>query len=140
MPGLPIQPTDPKFLPIVIFLTGNSGIGKSTLANVLASTTVHHVILDHYIISLPSWSKSEKCINIHKKYSNVSYQIDLISKEIDDTCADEFANEIIDRECPNDKPVILVEGYTASLPRIRESMINKFKNRKYVIWSLNRVH
>ena len=138
MPGPPILPSDPKFSPVVIFLAGASGIGKSTLANVLISSNVHHFDLDNLVFTISSWSKSTKCISIRSKYHHRAHlQIDKISKEIDQNCADEFVNDLLDQNSFT-TPVLLVEGYTASLPRIHNALIDKFRERRYNIWSLDR--
>ncbi len=54
------------------------------------------------------------------------------------TCPEDFGRELVDKRLSIDKPVILIEGYTISLPKIRATIVKKLRERNVYIWNLTR--
>jgi len=87
---------------------------------------------------LPNWCKLEPCLSIYKKYRKPEINIGNISDEIEKTCPEDFGRELVDKKLSIDKPVILIEGYTIYLPKIRAAIVRKLRERNVYIWNLTR--
>lgn len=131
--------------PIMILVTGDSGSGKSTTTNAIKSHQVHMIRGDGVIYSLPKWCTNKKCCSIYQKYADrcnhkeLSNHLNLLSKSLDDLCAEKFVTQLINSEYfTTKKNTILMEGYVFGLPNIKKSLYDHLHDTHY-IWEMTRL-
>ena len=137
MPGDPKSHIDDSYKPLCILVNGDGWAGKTTLCSILASRKVAIIKLDNIIqdiyelkdpVLMPYFSKVEPiCLNIG-----------MLSIIFESVLSEYFTIKLVEfiLESARNYPLIIIEGFTLSMPNIRSELMQLMEANNYIIWSL----
>lgn len=126
-----------NYKPLCIFVNGDGWAGKTTLCNILESRKVGIIKLDEIIQNI--YESNDPVLMPHfAKVEPICLNIGILSIMFERTIPKYFAKKIVEFtiESAQNYPVIIMEGFTLSMPNIRSNLMQLLEDNNYVIWSL----
>ena len=137
MPGNAMSCLDPNYKTICILVSGPSGMGKTTICDKLQSDKTMLISMDHIHAVIRKFD--DPILLPYFNEIGSSYQcINVFSALIEEFCPEYYAQKIFENiiETVACYPIIVIEGYTLSMPKFRKFLIEKLEEHNFIVWSL----
>jgi uridine kinase len=137
MPGPPADFTENT----LILITGNSGIGKSTLASFLSNNRtkedIKYLSTDSFFNphTIKKYKKHKKILELLNENSNPTSNIGKLSKLIDKEAFTKLVSKIIIKYYKSGFKCVILEGYTVK--HIYSKLIYSIRKKHIRIWNIN---
>lgn len=139
MPGNAMDHLDQDFKTICILVSGLGGIGKTTLCGKLQSDKTITISIDHITETMSKLN--DPILSPYFFISEpINYNIVTFSVLIDKNYPEYYAQIIFENiiKMVPKYPIIIIEGFTLSMPNIRKCLVETLERNNFVIWSLIR--
>jgi len=124
----------------ILTLVGGSGIGKSTLAELLIPSKFNYISIDLACLQSDIPKIKQFIIEAEEKGENINLNLGLFIKRISEECPEEFidyffSTYIVGNEASN----ILVEGVVLIFNNMFELFKSKCESADYRLWAIGRI-
>lgn len=137
MPGEPKSHIEDNYKPLCILVNGDGWAGKTTLCHILQSRKVGLIKLDD-VIEMIHKSNDPVLMPTFCRVEPICMNIGMLSVMFERTIYEYFTTKIVEYtlELAQNYPLIILEGFTLSMPRIKAKLIELMESNDYIVWSL----
>jgi len=140
LPSIDKRPLVGEYEKTIISLRGASGIGKSTITELLLSDNFSYVSIDAACL-LSDIGEIRGFIKEFKASGkNINYHAGELFHSVKENCLDEFIEHFFNKYIKESESLnIFVEGYVFILTEMYQLFIDKCKEAGYRIWDVRRI-
>jgi len=143
MDNLPAQDKRPlvgEYKKTILTIIGGSGIGKSTLAELLLPSDFNYISIDLACLQADIVEIKQFILESEEKGENINLSLGVFIKRVSEECPEEFIDYffntyIIGNEASN----ILVEGVVFIFDNMFELFKSKCELADYRLWTIERI-
>ncbi len=134
------RPLHGEYKKTIIIVTGESGIGKSTICNELLSDNLNYISVD--VSCIQTDHNIKEILDFVKLHGNQSlYKLHILSPIISDKCSIEFVDYFFEKYIINNENLnIILDGYIFKFKNILDYFIEKCKLHDFRVWKLVRLY
>ena len=124
----------------ILTLTGGSGIGKSTLAELLLPSDFNYISIDLTCLQSDIPEIKQFIIEAEEKGENINLNLGMFIKRISEECPEEFIDYFFNTYIVgNESSNILVEGVVFIFDNMFELFKSKCESADYRLWTIRRL-
>jgi len=138
-PSIDKRPLIGKYKKTIVVLTGVSGIGKSTMSELLLSDKFKYISIDAACITADI-PEAKKYIEEYKASGkNINYSVGKLFHYVREQCPEKFIDYFFNIIKEDENLNIFIEGYVFIFTEMYQLFISKCKEVDYRIWNVNRI-